>query len=430
MIGRYNKIDEYADRLSYRIKVEFKKSMNDAILIIPSDMCIDNLIDASGMESKNKMKEIRQTALKERHVGLAGISTIRLGHNTYNDMYLVTEYDNKRIANLLDILYKRGINFKQVVSPLYASHHLARTVTCPFEVISKGSASNIVKAGSIIINISINRITYVFVHNNLPIEIRESSNTFMPFIERMEKVGVPFTKVTRILRLIGVDGIDEEVEEYDEGNSESYDDQYMILDSLDSLEDEPGGSSNLENDEGNGSTNGDSSNSDKEQSKSDNNNYLIRDDSLTTKSGKVKKSPRSSMLSSLKSLNDTVHSDDTKEDEDISLTDEQYQLFEQALVDELVTLRAEAQKNLTYFTTAHGVKIANIIATSNDINGLGRKLSEYLEIDSGTLSMEPGALIEIDDYTISNETGEQVDCSSSLGLGAILSNFVRGDIYE
>jgi arginine deiminase len=129
-------------------------------------------------------------------------------------------------------------------------------------------------------------------------------------------------------------------------------------------------------------------------------------------------------------LNNKAHEDDANENSDISLTDEQYQVFEQALIEELITLRAEAQKNLTYFSSAHGVKIANVIITSNDINGLGEKLAEYLDTGSGTLNMQPDGIIEIDDYTIINETGEEVDCACALGLGAILSNYVRGDIYE
>lgn len=410
MVGRYNKIDEYVEKLATVIKAEFRGSSQNIVLVLPNDMCVDTLVDAFDMDSKNKIKEIRQEALKERHTGLGGLNIMKVGANTYNDIYLVTEFDSKRLGILLDALYKKGISFKQVLSPIYASHHLSRTVTCPLEVINKGNNSSIIKSGTVIINLSINRMTYLFTHNNLPIELRESASTFMSFIEQMGKVGVPFTKVNRILSLIGVEGLDDESYSYTISSNDIDESDIQVLDNLDSLD-----IAEVESDVT------------EEPSVVKESGYVINDESLTNNK---KKQKRFQITHNYKERAMDIVEEDKQEDADIHLTDEQYQAFEKGLMDMISIIRSETQKNITYFGGSHGVKIANIIVTSDDVKGLGAKIEKYTEVNSGTLNLPPDGVLETEDYTIINNTSHVVGCEQALNLGAILSNFVKGNIYE
>lgn len=401
LIGRLNRVDEFAEKLATKLKVEYKKDLGNIILVLPTDFTIESVIDGSNLESKNKLKEIKQQVYKNRHTGLNSVDVMRIGYNSYNDMYLSTEYDGKRLNLLLDALQKKGIIIKQILSPLNVLHHLARSVVCPFEVINSNNNSNVVKTGVLLVNATLNRINYTLIHNNLPIEIREGSNTFVKLIDIMSKENIPFVKVVRLLSLIGVNGLEESDLSSNDENTIKFleDSDNLVLNSLDDLE---------------------TVESEKIEDREENSVLFTTEENIKKESKRV----------SIKIKNKENVEMDTEEDLDISLLDNAYMRFEESLSDILVSIRSELQKNLNYFINNYGVKIANIIVVSNDIKGLDEKIIGYSGLKGRVLNLESNITIEVEDFTLINETDREISSQYSLLFGAILSNNVRGNIYE
>lgn len=399
LIGRLNRVDEFAEHLSVKLKSDFKKSMDNVVLILPNDFVIESVMDANTLDVKNKPKEIKSISHKNRHIGLSGINIMHIGKNIYNDMYLTTEFDGKRMTQLLQALNKKGVHVKQALSPLNCMHHLARNVVCPFEVVNQNNNSNVVKTGILMVNVGINRLNYCLVHNNLPIEIREGSSNFMKLIDVMAHHNIPFVKIVRLLNLVGVEGLkDEQSHQYDMGGEIGGD---LVLESLDDLI-EPDTSIKLE------------------KEADDNAVIFISEDESAKNKKKI----------NVKIQNQEYTDKYTEEDSDISLTDEEYYKFEGTLLEILGGLKSELQRTLNYFVSNYGIKITNIVVVSNDIKGIDSRMIEYSGLKGSAVEIEKGEAFEVEEFSVINETSDLIDSQYAMLIGAVLSNHVRGNIYE
>lgn len=399
LIGRLNKIEDFAEHLSVKLKTDFKKSLNNIVMILPNDFIIESVIDANDFESKNKPKEIKAQVQKNRHIGLNGLNIMRIGHNSYNDMYLCTEFDKKKMNLILDALQKKGIHIKQVLSPLNCLHHLARNVICPFEVINSNNSSNVVKTGILMVNVGLNRLNFTLVHNNLPIEVREGTTNFVKLIDSMAHYDVSFIKVIRLLNLIGVDGLKEMETSYKDIDDFNLSED-LLLSSLDELEEKEPEEVTEENKE---------------------NPLLFLDENSQEK--KQKKI-------ALKVRNQNYMDLYQEEDSDIHLNDDAYIKFESMITEVLNNLRNELQKTFNYFINNYGIKIANIVVVSSDIKSIDEKLIQYSNLKGNVIELEPEEMIEVEEFSVYNYSDSKIDSQYAMLIGAVLSNHVRGNIYE
>lgn len=400
LIGRVNKVDDFAEHLSVKLKSEFKKGLSNIVMILSNDFVIESLLDANLLDVKNKQKEIKIQAHKNKHLGLGGLNIMKIGKNSYNDMYLTTEFDSKRLNLILRALRKKGINIKQVVSPLNCSHHLARSVICPFEVINSSNGSSVIKSGILLVNVGLNRINYTLVHNNLPIEIREGQCNFVKLIDSMYYYGIPFIKIIRLLNLIGIEGLQEDNYTYKYQES-APNINNLILDSLDDDLDDIIDDSKIQE------------NLDKPMI------YLNEQSDI-----KNKRNIR------LKEQNKEYSEQYNEEDSDLDISDEAYYKFDDTLREILSALKSESQKMLNYFSSNYNIKITNIIVVSSDIKCIDTRLINYLGLKGEAFEIQPEESLEVEDYSIVNMTDAKIGSQYAMIFGAILSNYVRGNIYE
>ena len=403
LVGRLNKVDEFADYLSLIIKSKYKKSINDIVLILPNDFLIESVVDGNKVEERNVRRGVQEIAERNRHMGMSNMSITKLGKNSYNEIYLISEYDGRRFDTLLDALKKEGIIIKQAVTPTNCIHHLTRLVSNKFEVVnSSNSGTNVMQTSVLCINCSVNRTMYYNMRSNLPLEVRNGMVTFMPVIDRMSSLGVSFTKTIRLLNLEGVVGLD------DAGDVEDDRGEVGGLVNISDLFDSDDTESNVVN------------KSEVEEVGDKITKLLLDDRSTKVAKGKISNEAR---------LRDYLEHDKI-DDNDINLSDLEYRAFESTLLDVLSEFRAEIQKTINYFSSAYNSKLSDVVVVSNDINGIGEKLSEYSGLTSHNIDLNSGESLDVDDYTIINGCDKHIDDMYTTILGAVLSNNSKSNIYE
>lgn len=412
--GNFSNLEEFAGRLKDKLRSEFHYSMlSKIVLVLPHEICLEQLVDGIDIEKKNKQKEILAQVPRSTNLGFNNIDCTKIGANPYSEMFLVTEYDGKRLNSLLENLSKKDIVVDRVVGPLYTAHHLARMITCPLEMTSQNNMAKISRTGSMLINTSLDRISYTFIHNNLPLEIRESAVTPMTIIEKMIKVGVSFDKATRLLRLIGVDGMSFERAE-DVGDSEK--DELSIIEDASFLFESYGEDSDETEDE----------------DKPDAAYGSLYLESNETQSDRKKKSLSDIIgIDTAYKLRDMEATEkELLDDGDTYLTDEQYALFDDSLRELMLSLKTEIAKTVGYFAQKYEIRIASFAATTNDIYCLDQKIEEMCALANNTFSLQKDSETRAGDITIINRTKEDISSEYATNIAIVLCDSTKGDIYE